>query len=124
MPSQNPQHSVAIAHGGSAGDGLIAGIGVAYKGDRFKAGRERSALVSPPASAGAEPWCPSSRATWEGVHRCASCLEPGACITEKSELSVTLIASLGKTVIWSQTKWGIFPSSFRRKVTLSISWCF
>lgn len=83
MPSQNPQHSVAIAHGGSAGDGLIAGIGVAYKGDRFKAGRERSALVSPPASAGAEPWCPSSRATWEGVHRCVSCLEPGACITEK-----------------------------------------
>lgn len=49
------------------------------------------------------------------------CLETAARIREKLELSVTLTASFGKTVIWNQTKWGVFLPIFRRKVTLSIS---
>lgn len=101
MSFQNPQHGVAITHGGSAGHSVTASRG-ADKGDRLEAGTQHSALLSPPASAGAEHGLPSLEGPHEGgCTDVQSCPETAMCITEKS---VTLIVSLRKTVIWNQTK--------------------
>lgn len=109
MSSQNPQHSVAVTHGGSAGASLITAEElVSERVSRLEQSTVLRCLHLPPQrpSLGLLPPRPHRN----GYTDVQSCLETAEHITEKSELSVTLIASLGETLIWNQA--GYFSFHF------------